>query len=97
MFEGDIPFRAQLLQSILLFGRDYIVELLREGVEDGELDRRLDLDLAAFIVEAVLERFLVASAVEHMDPGLGIFSANRKDAEERSRQVVMLLKRGLLG
>jgi AcrR family transcriptional regulator len=97
MFEGDIPFRAQLLQSILLFGRDYIVELLQEGVENGELDSGLDLELAAFVVEAVLERFLVASAVEHMDPDLGIFAANRQEAEERSRQIVMMLKHGLLG
>lgn len=97
MFEGDIPFRAKLLQSILLFGRDYIVDLLREGVENGELDRTLDLELAAFVVEAVLERFLVASAMEHMDPDLGIFAANRQDAEERSRQIVMMLKHGLLG
>lgn len=97
MFEGDIPFRAQLLQSILLFGRDYIVDLLKEGVEAGELDPSLDLELAAFVVEAVLERFLVASAVEHMDPELGIFAAKRADAEKRSLQVVLLLKRGLAG
>ena len=97
MFEGDIPFRAQLLQSILMFGRDYIVDLLKEGVENGELDANLDLELAAFVVEAVLERFLVASAVEHMDPELGLFAANREDAEKRSRQVVKLLKRGLVG
>jgi TetR/AcrR family transcriptional regulator len=30
MFEGEIPFRAQLLQSILLFGRDYIMSISSE-------------------------------------------------------------------
>lgn len=95
MFEGDIPFRAQLLQSILLFGRDYIMDLLREGIEAGELDPELDLELAAFVVEAVLERFLVASAVEHMDPDLGIFAADRAEAEKRAMQIVTLLKKGL--
>ncbi len=95
MFEGDIPFRAQLLQSILLFGRDYIMDLLRDGIEDGELDPDLDLALTAFVVEAVLERFLVASAVEHMDPDLGFFNAYRSEAEKRAQQVVQLLKNGL--
>ncbi len=95
MFEGDIPFRAQLLQSILLFGRDYILDLLQEGIQAGELDPELDLELAAFVVEAVLERFLVASAVEHMDPELGLFGADRALAEERARQVVEVLRRGL--
>ncbi|KMY67041.1 hypothetical protein AAU61_13940 [Desulfocarbo indianensis] len=97
MFEGDIPFRAQLLQSILLFGRDYIVDLLRDGVESGELDPNLNLELAAFVVEAVLERFLVASAVEHMDPDLGLFAAGQERAEELVGQVVMVLKHGLAG
>jgi len=97
MFEGDIPFRAQLLQSILLFGRDYIVDLLRDGVASGELDPNLDLGLSAFVVEAVLERFLVASAVEHMDPDLGLFAAGQERAEELASQVVIVLKHGLAG
>jgi AcrR family transcriptional regulator len=97
MFEGDIPFRAQLLNSILVFGRDYLVDLLREGVADGELDPELDLELAAFVVEAVLERFLVASAVEHLDPGLGLYRADPEAARERAAQVVELLKKGLEG
>lgn len=95
MFEGDIPFRAQLLKSILLFGRDYIMDLLKEGIEAGELDPKLDLALTTFVVEAILERFLVASAVEHMDPDLGIFAANRAETEKRAQQIVLLLKRGL--
>ena len=97
MFEGEVPFRAQLLQSILLFGRDYIMDLLREGIEAGELDSGLDLELSAFVVEAVLERFLVASAVEHMDPDLGFYTADRSEAETRAKQLIELLKRGLSG
>jgi len=96
MFESDIPFRAQYLKSILMFGRDYLVDLLQEGVDSGELNPELDLELAAFVVEAVLERFLVASAVEHLDPELGIYAADRAEVELRSLQVVQILRSGLI-
>ncbi len=95
MFEGDIPFRAELLGTVLNFGRDYILDILREGVADGHLDPELDLEVAAFVVEAVLERFLVARAVEHMDLGLGVHGVPRARAEERAARVVELLRRGL--
>ncbi len=97
LFESDIPFRATLLQSVLAFGRDYILELLEEGRELGQLDPELDLELAAFVVEAVLERYLVARALEHMDPGLGLHRAGRERAQELAGRMVDILRRGLGG
>lgn len=94
-YEGGIPFRGRLLQSVHLFSREYIMDLLREGADCGELDPELDQEMAAFVVDAVLERFLVASSLEHMDPGLGLFGAQRKDAEDRAGRMVELLRRGL--
>jgi len=95
LFESDIPFRTTLLQSVLAFGRDYILELLQEGQDQGQLDPELDLELAAFVVEAVLERYLVARALEHMDPGLGLHRAQRRRAQELAGQMVEILRRGL--
>ena len=95
MFEGDIPFRSELLGTLLRFGRDYILDILREGVEQGYLDPELELETAAFVVEAVLERVLVARAVEYMDLGLGVHGVSRARAEEAAGRVVDLLRRGL--
>ena len=95
MFEGDIPFKGQLQRSILLFGRDYILDLLRDGVEAGELDPELDLETAAFVVEAVLERFLAARALEHMDPGLGLHGSPPERVAETAAGMVDMLRRGL--
>ncbi len=94
-FEGGVPFRGRLLQSIRLFSRDYLLDLLREGAQAGELDPELDLELAAFVVDAVLERFLMARSLEHLDPDLGLFGADRAQAERRAAQLVELLRRGL--
>jgi AcrR family transcriptional regulator len=95
VFEGDVPFRGRLLQSIRLFSRDYILDLLGEAREAGQLRASLDLDLAAFVVDAVLERFLVASSLEHLDPELGLYGASPEEARARAAQLVELLRLGL--
>ncbi len=95
VFEGDVPFRGRLLQSIRLFSRDYILDLLGEAQEAGQLRPSLDLDLAAFVVDAVLERFLVASSLEHLDPDLGLYGASPEQTRARAAQLVELLRLGL--
>ncbi len=95
VFEGDIPFRGRLLQSIRLFSRDYILELLEDGRQAGELRPGLDMDLAAFMVDALLERFLVARSIEQMDADLGLFQADQATAQRRAHQLVQALRQGL--
>ncbi|MCB2228464.1 MAG: TetR/AcrR family transcriptional regulator [Desulfarculaceae bacterium] len=95
VFEGDVPFRGRLLASIRIFSHDYIMDLLEDGVAAGDLRPDLDLELAAFVVDATLERFLVASAVEHMDPGLGLSSADAQRAAELAAGLVGTLRMGL--
>lgn len=97
VFEGDVPFRGRLLASIRIFSHDYIMDLLRDGAAAGELRPDLDLELAAFVVDATLERFLVASAVEHMDPGLGLNQAGAGRAAELAAGLVATLREGLGG
>ncbi|MCF8032722.1 MAG: TetR/AcrR family transcriptional regulator [Desulfarculaceae bacterium] len=95
VFEGDVPFRGRLLASIRIFSHDYIMDLLGDGVAAGDLMPDLDLELAAFVVDATLERFLVASAVEHMDPGLGLNQADAARAAELAAGLVATLRAGL--
>ena len=95
VFEGDVPFRGRLLASIRIFSHDYIMDLLQDGVAAGDLRPDLDLELAAFVVDATLERFLVASAVEHMDPGLGLSHAEAGRAAELAAGLVHTLRLGL--
>jgi len=49
------------------------------------------------VVDATLERFLVASAVEHMDPGLGLNQAGAGRAAELAAGLVATLREGLGG
>ena len=95
MFEGDVPFRGRLLASIRLFSHDYIMDLLTDGVADGQLRADLDLEMAALVVDATLERFLIASVMEHMDTGLGLKDADAAHAAQLAAGLVDTLRRGL--
>ncbi|MEW5914372.1 MAG: TetR/AcrR family transcriptional regulator [Thermodesulfobacteriota bacterium] len=95
VFEGDVPFRGRLLASIRLFSRDYLLDLLREGVAAGQLRPDLDLELAAFVVDAALERFLMASSVAQLDPGLGLYQADPDQARVLTGRLVDTLRQGL--
>lgn len=95
VFEGDVPFRGRLLSSIRLFSREYLLDLLSEGVAAGELRDDLDLEAAVFVLDAVLERFLIAQSVTGLDAGLGLYHASPQDAAALADKLVALLRRGL--
>jgi AcrR family transcriptional regulator len=95
VFEGDVPFRAEMLRSIRVFSRDYLLDLLEDGVRSGQIKPDLDLKVAAFILDAVLERFLIARTVEYMDPELGLCQADAARAAQLVDSVVDALRQGL--
>ena len=95
IFEGEVPHKSRLLASIRLFSREYLLELLRDGVESGEISPELDLEMAAFMADAVLERFLVAHVVQPLDPGLGIHQASPQQARLLARRLMKVLAAGL--
>jgi AcrR family transcriptional regulator len=95
LFQEDFPFRVDLLKTIRLFSVDYLRPMIEEGMLRGELHRHLDPDLAAFFLDALLDRFLQAYCVAYMDSGLGLFQADQAAIEQRISECVELLQRGL--
>ncbi|MEJ2363811.1 MAG: hypothetical protein P8017_03870, partial [Deltaproteobacteria bacterium] len=84
LFQEDFPFRADLLKTIRLFSMDYLKPIVEEGIRRGELRQGLDPEVAAFFLDAVLDRFLQAYCIAYMDSGLGLF-AHRRTEPARSR------------
>ena len=83
LFQEDFPLRTDLLRMIRLFSIDYLRPMIEEGMRRGELRRELDPELVAFLLDAVLDRFLQAYCVVYMDSGLGLFQANDATIEAR--------------
>ncbi len=95
MFEREAPFRQELLQKIRLFSSEYLTSLLMEGKERGEIRKNVDMKVAVFLLDAVMDRFLQAYAVPFLDSGLKIYRMERPAVEERVNEIVGILKKGL--
>jgi len=97
LFQEDFPFRTDLLKTIRLFSTDYLRPIIEEGVAEGQLREDLDPELAAFFLDAVLDRFLQAYCVAYMDSGLGLFQADEKAIEARIKDCIEMVRLGMAG
>ena len=95
LFQEDFPFRADLLKTIRLFSIDYLRPIIEEGVTAGQLREDLDPELAAFFLDAVLDRFLQAYCVAYMDSGLGLYQADEKVIEARIKDCIEMVRLGM--
>jgi AcrR family transcriptional regulator len=95
LFQEDFPFRADLLRTIRLFSMDYLRPIITQGIERGELREDLDPEMAAFFLDAVLDRFLQAYCVAYMDSGLGLFRAEEHVIQARIQECIEIIRRGM--
>ena len=52
---GDLPFRDEVLKNTQVTSTKYIKQLVLQGIEHGDLDAHLNLDLAAYVVNTLGE------------------------------------------
>ncbi len=95
LFEGDLPNRSTLIASIRQHSMGYLTEFVDVAKERGEIRPDMDSKVAAFVVEAVLDRFLQAYCLEHLDTGMGLFKASGDELERWASGVIAVLKEGL--
>jgi AcrR family transcriptional regulator len=95
LFQEDFPFRADLLRTIRLFSMDYLRPMVEEGINRGDLREDLDPQVAAFLLDAVMDRFLQAYCTAYMDPGLDLFQANEKVILARIEDCVDIVRLGM--
>lgn len=96
-YESGPRRRREIIRSVRAYGVKYLTILLTDAKARGEIPEDLDITRAAFFLDAVLERFLQAYGVAHVDAGLGLFKADDKEVRVWARTVVSFLRSGLLG
>ena len=69
--------------------------LLKTGMERGEIRKDLDLNMMAFMLDAMMDRFLQAHHLPFIDSHLGIFQCSQEEVERLVNVWVDTLKRGL--
>ncbi len=94
-FDQTTPFRDDILSSLRKYSLAYLRSLLQAARDKGELRIDLDLDQTAFLLDAVMDRFLQSLSMEHFDAGLGLYRLDRERAEKWGRQLVAVIKNGI--
>ena len=74
---------------------DYLRPIIVEGINRGELREDLDPEVAAFILDAVMDRFLQAYCTAYMDSGLDLFQASEKVIQARIDDCVEIIRLGM--
>ena len=94
MFEDKVPGRKHLLKAIRFYSRDYLLPLLKEAQTKGEIRKDLDLEMTAFMLDAMMERFLQAYSLSYLDT-IDIYEAKTESLEKKISIWIDILKRGL--
>ncbi len=95
LFEDDIPFRSEILRSLREYSFKYFRSLLERAGARGEVRRDLDLDKAAFLLDALMDRFLLARTVPHLDGGLGIYGCSDEAARQWISEIREMVRNGI--
>ncbi len=93
--DNTIPFRNDMLLALRQYSLEYIRSLLEEARQRGELADHVDLNRAAFMIDAVMDRFLQAQAVPYIDAGLGLFDGDMTDIQGWIEDMVQLIQKGV--
>ena len=93
--DNTIPFRNDMLLALRQYSLEYIRSLLEEARQRGELADHVDLNRAAFMIDAVMDRFLQAQAVPHIDAGLGLFDGDMTDIQGWIEDMVQMIQKGV--
>lgn len=95
LFQSKIPFRNEILLSLREYSLEYLRSLLETAKKRGELRDEIDLDMASFILDAVMDRFLQAQTILHLDAGLGLYNVNEDNARHWIESLVDIMRLGI--
>lgn len=93
----ETPFRTELIQKIRLFSAEYLSSLLKQGIERREISNKISVNQAVFLLDAVLDRFLLAHTVPYLSWEDKLYKASKKTIEEWAKGLTDLLRGGLQG
>jgi AcrR family transcriptional regulator len=97
LFDQHVPKRQELLRAVRRFAAEYLGSLVRQGQARGELRADLPAGAVIFLLDALLDRFLQATALPSFDVTLGLDQAGPEEMRRRVGELVNLLKAGLAG
>ena len=96
-FDQSMPFRDEILSSLRKQSHSYLRSLLEDACERAELRKNIDVDRVAFLLDAVMDRYLQSLSMKNFDAGLGLYQMDREEAVKWSRELVEIIRKGVDG
>ena len=95
IFQEDFPLRAEFLQQVHLFSAEYLQPVVEAGILRGDLRPDTDKEMAVFMLDALMDRFLQAYCVPFLDAGASIYKAPADELERKADEFIKLLQCGM--
>jgi len=95
IFQEDFPLRAEFLQQVHLFSAEYLRPAVEAGIARGEIRADTNIEMAVFMLDALMDRFLQAYCVPFLDAGAGIYEAPRDELSRKVDEFIKLLRIGM--
>jgi TetR/AcrR family transcriptional regulator len=95
VFTGDAPYKREIVAEVHGESLAFIESLISKGIERGELRSDLNPHLSAFLVEAVVDRFVHAHHGRFEGTRRSGAHALSKDAHGEIEKLVEILKNGM--
>lgn len=93
--ESSMPFREEILSSLKHYSFEYIHSFLEDAKQKNELKNDIDIIKSGFIIDAVMDKFLLSRAVKENDCGLGIYHADEETIKAWIVSLVRILCQGI--
>jgi TetR/AcrR family transcriptional regulator len=95
-FDKNMPFREEFLAAVRRHATEYFASLVRRAQARGELRPGVPTAAVLFLLDALFDRFLQAAAVPALDVTLGLHRAPAEDIHKHVRELIGLLREGLM-
>jgi TetR/AcrR family transcriptional regulator len=95
-FDKNMPFREEFLAAVRRHATEYFASLVRRAQARGELRPGVPKAATLFLLDAMFDRFLQAVAVPALDVTLGLHQATDKAIHKHVRELIGLLREGLM-
>ena len=94
--DDSMPMRHELLTILRRHSLEYIASLLEQARDLGELKQDTDVFKAAFVIDAVMDRFLLTRTKAYAACESGIYNADRTAIAQWVERIVTMICKGII-
>jgi len=95
VFTGDSPYKREIVEEVHRESLEFIGSLIQKGIERGELRSDLDPGILAFLVEAVVDRFVHAHHEQFRSRRSKEVHSPSMDVKREIQGIMEILKSGM--